>query len=236
MPHQVTDHFTNRLLANLPRGVRLQVLSDCDRVDLKASDILAEPGEPIRHVYFPLRGSISLLAPVNRDSTLEVRLVGNEGMLGTPLILGVAVASLRGVVRAEGSALRISAVRFRRNLKQNRALVRELNRYLFVVMGQFAQAVTCSRFHLLESRLARWLLMAQDRVHSDRFHVTHQALSLILGVRRVGVTKAATALQNMQLISYSRGNITITDRKGLEQAACNCYASDKTAYERTMSK
>lgn len=236
MSHQVSNHFTNRLLTNLPRRARQQVLADCDRVDLKASVILAEPGEPIRHVYFPLQSSISMLASVNGDATLEVRLVGDEGMIGTPLVLGVAVSSLRAVVRAEGSALRISAVRFRRKMKENAALGQELNRYLYVVMRQFAQAVTCSRFHLLESRLARWLLMIQDRVHSDRFHVTHESLSLILGVRRVGVTKAATALQSRHLISYSRGDITVTDRNGLEQAACECYAFDITAYEQTMSK
>ncbi|MDF1529061.1 MAG: Crp/Fnr family transcriptional regulator [Sedimenticola sp.] len=236
MRDNAITHFTNRLLANLPHRVRQQVLTGCERVDLVDADILAEPGEPIRHVYFPTEGSISMLASVDGHSSLEVGLVGAEGMLGTPLILGVAVSSLRAVVRGEGSALRMTAASFRRELKQNAVLGRELNRYLYVVMDQFAQAVTCSRFHLLESRLARWLLMTHDRTHSDMFHATHKSLSRILGVRRVGVTKAATALQNKNLISYTRGDITITDRDGLEKVSCECYAFDKTAYERIMSK
>ncbi len=236
MRHHATTHFTNRLLMKLPHRVRQKFLASCERVDLTDSDILAEPGEPILYVYFPTESSISMLASVDGHSNLEVGLVGNEGMIGTPLILGVAVSSLRAVVRGEGSAIRMTAACFRRELKQSAAVGRELNRYLYVVMDQFAQAVTCSRFHLLESRLARWLLMTHDRAHSDMFHVTHESLSLILGVRRVGVTKAATALQNKNLISYTRGDIVITDRKGLENASCECYANDKAAYERIMSK
>ncbi|TVT53186.1 MAG: Crp/Fnr family transcriptional regulator [Sedimenticola thiotaurini] len=236
MQHQAITHFPNRLLANLPYRVRQQILAGCDTVDLTDSDILEEPDEPIRYVYFPTKSSISMLASVNGHSNLEVGLVGDEGMIGTALILGVAVSSLRAVVRGEGSAIRMTAACFRRELKRSAALGRELDRYLYVVMDQFAQAVTCSRFHLLESRLARWLLMTHDRAHSDMFHVTHESLSLILGVRRVGVTKAATALQNKNLISYTRGDIVITDRKGLEKASCECYANDKAAYERIMSK
>ena len=224
----------NRLLAVMPRRDLRRFLAGCETVDLVFAQVLIEPGDPIRHVYFPTRGFISLIKPLNRHASLEVGMVGDEGMLGAPLILGVDVSPLHAVVQGPGPALRMDAATFQRELGLTPALEQALKRYLYVVMDQFAQTATCARFHVVEARLARWLLMTHDRAHADVFHVTHEFLAHMLGVRRVGVTKAASALQRRQLIRYNRGEVAILDRAGLEVAACACYEADNASYARIM--
>lgn len=221
----------NHLIEILPVKDRARLLAICEPVELLLSDVLSEPGKPTRHVYFPIQGFISLVSTVDGSPGVEVGMVGSEGMLGAHLVLGVLTAPLHAVVQGSGAAWRIEAAPFKRELARSTALQRCLNRYLYVLMAQQATSAACLRFHLIGQRLARWLMMSQDRAHSDSFHVTHEFLAYMLGVRRVGVTGAASALQRNGLIRYHRGEIKVLDRKGLEAAACSCYATDHQTYD-----
>jgi CRP-like cAMP-binding protein len=229
-----TVPIVNRLIDALPRTDRQRFVASCTPVELGFAEVLAEPDDRIRHVYFPTRSLISLVTAIDHGANLEVGMVGNEGMLGIPLIFGVDASGLRSIVQGAGTALRMEARQFRRELAQSPALLHLLQLYVYVVLSQLAQTAACTRFHVVEARLARWLLMTQDRAHSERFHVTHEFLAFMLGVRRVGVTKAATALQTARLIRYHRGNVVVLDRAGLEAASCGCYAADKATYARVM--
>jgi CRP-like cAMP-binding protein len=225
----------NLLLGALSSEDRQRLTGGQTPVDLRLSDTLSEPGDRVRHVYFPIDGFISLITPGIGRAQLEIGLVGNEGMLGVPLLLGVNVSPLRALVQGSGRAWRIDAATFLREIEGSATLRAALNRYLFVFLSQLMQTATCTRFHLVGPRLARWLLMTRDRAHSNDFHVTHEFLAYMLGVRRVGVTSAASALQRRKLIRYSRGDISILDSRGLERTACACYAIDKKIYSRILA-
>ena len=224
----------NRLLESLPSGDLRRLLAASKTVELAFADVLYSPWERLGHVFFPVDSFISLIMPVDDSSSLEVALIGNEGMFGVPLVLGVDASPVRAVVQGGGSALRIDAVSFCHELGRSPALQREINRYVFVQLSQLAQTAGCTRFHVVEARLARWLLMTQDRAHANTFHVTQEFLAYMLGVRRVGVTKAARSLQERKLIRYSRGNITVLDRRGLKTASCGCYEADRASYDRIL--
>jgi len=225
----------NRLLAALPDKERGRILAQCDQVELETGDVLHEAGASQRHVYFPTGGFVSLVSPVSPKTGLEVALVGNEGMVGISAVLGVSVSPLRHLVHGEGSALRLPITSFRSVLEASPGFRHRLNLYVYVKIHQLAQTAACTRFHLVEERLARLLLMAHDRSSSDACHATHEFLAYMLGVRRAGITDAATSLQKLGLIRYSRGKITIVNRRGLEASACGCYRAAKQLYDSVLS-
>jgi len=222
------------LIELLPRADRTRFLGKCEEVNLVLSDVISERGTLTRYVYFPTQGYISLVTPIGGKPILEVGMVGNEGMLGAQLVLGVVTAPLHALVQGSGSALRMATAPFRKELARSKALRASLDRYLYVTMLQLASSAACIRFHQIGPRLARWLLMTQDRAHSSSFHVTHEFLAYMLGVRRVGVTTAAVQLQRRGLIEYRRGSVTVVNRRGLEAASCTCYATDKKTYADVM--
>lgn len=224
----------NRLLSALPRRELDRLQADCEPVELAFTESLHRSGEPIGHVYLPTGSFMALTLPANPGTGLEVGLVGNEGMLGATLLLDVEAAPFNALVQGPGSALRIPAGAFLRHLQQCPTLQTVLQRYLYVSMMQLAQSAFCHRFHVLEARLARWLLMNHDRTHGDTFHITQVSMAAMLGVRRVGITKAAHALQQQKLIRYHRGHITVLDRDGLEARSCGCYKADLLTYRRIL--
>jgi CRP-like cAMP-binding protein len=221
----------NSLIARLPCKDRSRLLDQCRSVPLKFADVLSEDGSPPRHIYFPSNGFISLVTPMGGKPVLEVGMVGSEGMWGAQLALGrMPARSLHAVVQGQGRAWRLSSATFRRELSHSPALRRCVQSYLQVTMSQLATSAACIRFHQIGPRLARWLLMTQDRAGSAQFRVTHEFLAFMLGMRRVGITTAAAAMQRQGLIEYQRGELTVLSRQDLLAIACSCYESDRQVY------
>lgn len=223
MPLVFNAPTSNQLLDSLPVKLRTEIYNICESVELVFGTILCEPEQPIKYAYFPITGFISLVAIVENHQPLEVGLIGNEGMLGATLALGMPQAPMRALVQGSGTALRINAGHLRQTLASSPLLTKKFDMYVYLSLVQMAKMTACIHFHEIEPRLARWLLMTQDRTYANRLHLTQGFLADMLGVRRSGVTVAAGALQNRNLIHYSRGEITILDRKGLEAVACRCY-------------
>jgi CRP-like cAMP-binding protein len=232
----VVNVLQNQLIALLPGPQQRRLLALCEPVQLVLSEVLCQPGELMRYVYFPVaQGFISLVARVDGLSGLEVGMVGREGMLGAALSLGALRAPLQALVQGPGPAWRLDRAPFVRELARSPPLQRILHRYVAVLMDQLATSAACARFHTVGPRLARWLLMTQDRAQADHFPVTHEFLAYMLGMRRVGITQAAKALQTQGLIEYHRGHLSVRDRPGLQAMACACYARDLKAYAQTMA-
>ncbi len=225
----------NHLIERLPRADRLRFLAICEPVDLVIETVLFESGQTARHVWFPTEGFISLITLIDGSPGLEVGMVGREGMVGAHVALGVATSPLRALVQGPGSAWRVEVPAFLAELARSPPLQRDMHRYVYVLMAQLTSATACLRFHQIGPRLARWLLMSQDRAHADHFHVTHEFLAYMLGVRRVGVTAAASALQRAGLIEYHCGELAVLDRTGLEAAACGCYRADLDTYASVLA-
>lgn len=234
-PQEVANPDGNQLLAALPPQDMARLAPLLEPVQVEVGEVLSEPGAPIHHIYFPDDSLISLLGVAEGRMTLEVGLVGREGMLGATVALGHDVSQVRAIVQRAGSASRMDSARFRTEFARNPSLQRVLYRYTDTLLAQAIQIAVCSRFHVLEARLARSLLITRDRLKSDKFHLTHEFLAHALGVRRVGVTKAASALQQQGLIIYSRGNIEILDVRGLAAASCKCYEIVKDAHAGAVS-
>jgi CRP-like cAMP-binding protein len=225
----------NELLDRLPAKQRAHILASCEIVEVEFGEVLCEAGQTLIHVYFPLTAFISLVIGVDEHPPLEMGLIGSEGMLGGTLILGVRKAPLKALVQGPGRILRMRVALFIDALGENEALRPLLGRYQFVLLRQLAQTVACTRFHEVNARLVRWLLMTHDRAHADHFHLTHQFLANMLGVQRSAVTIAAGVLQQQELIQYARGEISVTNRKGLEALSCECYAIESADYQRLIS-
>lgn len=235
MPHSSPPAAKNKLLQTLSRQDREELLGKGAHVELVFGEVLCQPDQRIRYAFFPDSGVISLITPIDAHASLEVAIVGDEGMLGLPLVFGSTVAPLRAIVQGPGTAWRVKAGSFRRALERSSSLQRGLNRYLDVMLRQLARTAVCTHFHVVESRLARWLLMTSDRMHSDEFYITQEFMSSMLGVRRAGVNHAASLLRDRKLIHYVRGQLTILNRRGLKAAACSCYAATKETYSRILS-
>jgi CRP-like cAMP-binding protein len=223
------DAGVNRLLATLPKNEYKRLLPKLKTVSLGLGEALYEPGDVIKYVYFPNDSIISLISELSETSSLEVGMVGNEGMAGLAVFMGVHSSSTRALVQGAGTAMRMSSAAVRSEANQLGSLHHLLHRYSHSLLAQVSQSCVCNRFHMVDARLARWLLMTNDRLAAKEFPLTQEFLSNMLGVRREGVSKAAGALQARKLIHYSRGVITILNRRGLEAKSCQCYAIVKAA-------
>jgi CRP-like cAMP-binding protein len=234
-PAEKDRPLKNRLLAALPKKEYQRLLPELESVSLGFGDIIFESGDRLRHVYFPNDSIISLLSAVEDREHLEVGMVGNDGMAGLHVFMGVARSRTHGLVQGGGSAMRMKATTLCRETDSVGSLHRLLNRYTHSLLTQFSQSAACNRFHSVNVRLARWLLMTHDRIAGDEFRLTQEFLSHMLGVRREQVTRSASALQKQKLISYSRGLIRILDRAGLEAISCKCYRVVRDEYDNLIN-
>jgi CRP-like cAMP-binding protein len=222
-PTAVSYPAGNRLLAALPRAECERLIPHLDLVHLPRGKILFEAGALIRHAYFPLQGVISLLGMTENGETVEVAMVGNEGMVGIPVILGIKVALHRSMVQIPADVLKIRSEVISLEFNRNGKLQGLLLGFTHSLIAQISQSATCNRFHTVEKRLSRWLLVIDDRVRYQTFYLTQEFIAQMLGTPRTVVTVAANKLQDAGFIRYRRGRITILNRQGLESAACECY-------------
>lgn len=228
------DAKQNLLLAALPKEEYEHFLPHLELVGLELKHVVYEPNQPIQSVYFPLNSVFSLLTLLNNGHRIEVGTVGNEGMVGIPVLLGVKQIPGQAICQIVGNAMQMSVETFKREVVPNTVLYQLLHRYTQALFNQISQTAACNRMHSIQERFCRWILMTHDRVDSDQFLLSQEFLAQMLGVRRGSVSKVASSMQNAGLIQYSRGKMTIVDREGLEATACNCYQMIKTEFERLV--
>jgi CRP-like cAMP-binding protein len=232
--HAARPPSANRILNALSTADYACLAPHLEPVSLSRGEVLYDPDEPIEHVYFPNRGTVSIVSIFADGGSVEVGMVGNEGLLGVSALLGSITSPLKALVQLPGDALRIRTDLLKQEFKKCGALHDIVQRYTQAFIIQIAQAAACNRLHHTEGRLARWLLMCQDRSISDELALTHEFIASMLGIRRAGVTETACALQHAGLIKYKRGRITVIDRARLQAAACECYSIMKQEFDHLL--
>ncbi len=216
----------NMILAALPRNEYQRLLPELELISLPLDAVLYKSGEFIEYVYFPDKGVVSLVTNMQDGTTIEVGLIGREGMVGIPVLLGDDIAFEEAIVQIAGGAMRMRSDVFKRSLKANHSpLLTQLLLYTRTLMKQVAQTAACNRLHTVEKRLARWLLMCQDRMETGELMLKQEFIANMLGTRRASVGSAAAGLQAEKLIRYSRGRISVLNRKELEEFVCECYGA-----------
>jgi CRP-like cAMP-binding protein len=225
---------SNRLLAALPPVDYQRILPALEAVPLQIKDSLYERNQPIEYVYFPLSGMASILVVLNSSTFIEAGIVGNEGMVGLPVLLGAETTPTISFYQIPGIAVRMRADAFRAEIEQNTGLAAIIKRYANAHITMLAQNIACNSQHTIEQRCARWLLLTHDRIGKNEFILTQEFLSQMLGVRRAGVSVVMQALQKAGYVRYTRGIITVLDRAGLESSACQCYGEIATAYKQML--
>ncbi|NDJ20542.1 helix-turn-helix domain-containing protein [Nostoc sp. B(2019)] len=225
----------NRLLAALPPSEYERLVPHLKLVSLPLEQIIYQAGEPITHVYFPHQSVISIVTTMEDGSTVEVGIVSNEGMVGIPIILGGNTTTTTAIVQIADSAMRLDADILRSEFNRGGYLQSLLLRYVQAIYTELAQGSACNRLHTLEERLARWLLTVNDRLQLENFPLTQEFIAQMLGVRRSGVTVAASTLSRAGMISYNRGKISIVNREDLEATSCECYRVIQNEFTRLLN-
>ncbi len=231
---EASPHPANRLLAALPDAEYQRLVPHLERVPLPLKQVLHKAGESIEYVYFPDRAIVSLISTPEEGSNVEVGLVGNEGLVGIPAVLGDNIATTSATVQREDFGMRMEASLLKSEFQQGGSLQNLLLRYTQALYALVSQNAACNRLHQLDERFVRWLLLVYDRVGSNELLLTQEFISGMLGVRRAGVTEAANRLQQAGLIRYTRGKITILNQQKLEAASCSCYGIIKGEYSRLL--
>lgn len=234
MPLSEQAHTSNRLLAALPAHEYQRIRTDFEQITLSTKDLVATENEPMEFAYFPLDCVISLLTYTDPDTFVEIATVGKEGMVGTTLLFGNGASPHRSFAQIPGECLRVPAEVFKQEIKRGGPFLAILNRYVQMLMVQVAQGAACNVRHSIEQRCARWLLMTHDRVDRDQFPLTQEFLCQMLGVRRATVSEIASKFQQLGLIEYTRGSITINDARSLKEIACDCYRIIRDEYNRPL--
>jgi len=232
--NQPNQSHRNRLLQLLPRSDYHELVPHLEAVILAYRQPLGEANEPMRSVYFPVTGVVSLVNMMANGSAAEVGTIGNEGLAGLPVILGDEMGPMTAYVQVPGTGLRLRAEVLRLALQRSAGMRMVMLHYAHAFFNQVAQSAACNHFHGLEQRCCRWLLMTHDRVQSDQFLLTQEFLGMMLGVQRSSVTLAASKLKADGLIEYRRGQVTILDRQELEHRACECYEVSKREFDRLL--